>query len=157
MSIPMPQKATPLDRILVIDDLPLIPIAFQEIFRSVNPTAKVDYSENVFTALSAAAYADTIFDLVIIGSFQTGYSQPLRQAVTELRQRFGQPRIILYSSTYDPVIIEKMTEAGIDAYVHRYESPEEIHKACRQLEAGQPFVSGMFHTLYYDYGYGVRK
>ena len=112
-------NATPLDRILVIDDLPLIPSAFQEIFRSVNPSAKVEYSENVFTALSARSYANTTFDLVITGSFQNGYSNPLLQAVTELRKRFGQPRIMIYSSTYDPAIIEKMIESGIDAYVHK--------------------------------------
>jgi DNA-binding NarL/FixJ family response regulator len=139
-------NATPLDRILVIDDLPLIPIAFQEVFRTVNPSAKVEYSGNVFNALSARSYANTTFDLVITGSF-----------APELKKRFGQPRIMIYSSTYDPLIIEKMIETGIDAYVHKFESPEEIVKAYQQLAAGQPFVSGMFHTLYYDYGYGARK
>lgn len=150
-------KAKRLDRILVIDELPLIPIGFQEIFRSVNPSAQVEYSGNVFTALSAKTYANTTFDLVITGSFQNGYSNPLHQAVTELKKRFGQPLVMIYSSTYDPVIIEKMIETGIDAYVHKYESVEEIRKACQQLAAGQSYISGMFHTLYYDYGYGVRK
>jgi DNA-binding NarL/FixJ family response regulator len=118
-------NARPLDRILVIDDLPLIPLAFQEVFRSINPSARVEYSENIFTALSAKSYTNTVFDLVITGSFQEGYTTNLRQAVTELKNRFNQPKVIIYSSTYDA--------------------------------AGQPYVSAMFHTLYYDYGYGVRK
>ncbi len=148
---------TPLDRILVIDDLPLIPLAFQEVFRSVNPSAQVEYSENIFTALSAKTYANTIFDLVITGTFQDKYSTNLQQAVSELKKRFGQPLVMIYSNTYDPLIIEKMPVAGIDAYVHKYEAIGEILKAYQHLSNGEPYVSSMFHTLYYDYGLGVRK
>lgn len=150
-------KATPLDRILVIDDLPLIPLAFQEVFRAVNPSARVDYSENVFTALSAKIWANTQFDLVITGSLQDSWSANLEQAVTELRKRFGEPLIMIYSSAYDPVIIEKMPTTGIDAYVHKFESIQEIRRAYEQLSNGEAFVSSIFHTLYYEYGHGVRK
>jgi DNA-binding NarL/FixJ family response regulator len=149
--------ARPLDRILVIDDLPLIPLAFQDVFRSVNPAALVEYSENIFTALSAKAHANTSFDLVITGSLQENYSNSLEQAVTELKKRFDQPLVMIYSGNYDPQIIEKMTHAGIDAYVHKYEPIEEIRKAYLQLSRGESVVSDIFHTLYYDYGYGVRK
>jgi DNA-binding NarL/FixJ family response regulator len=150
-------NAKPLDRILVIDDLPLIPLAFQDVFRSVNPAATVDYSENIFTALSAKAYANTSFDLVITGSLQEKYSTSLQQAVTELKKHFGQPLIMIYSGAYDPQIIEKMSAAGIDAYVHKYEPIEEIRKAYLQLSRGEAVVSDIFYTLYYEYGYGVRK
>ena len=150
-------KATRLDRILVIDDLPLIPLAFQEVFRSINSCAQVEYSENIFTALSAKSLANTHFDLVITGSFQDRYSTPLQQAVAELKKRFGHPLVMIYSGAYDPLIIEKMSETGIDAYVHKYESIDEIRKAYQQLTTGHSYISGMFHTLYYDYGYGVRK
>lgn len=150
-------NAKPLDRILVIDDLPLIPIAFQDVFRSVNPAAHVDYSENVFTALSAKAFANTSFDLIITGSLQENYSINLQQAVAELKKRFAQPLIMIYSVHYDPEIIEKMAATGIDAYVHKYEPIEEIRKAFLQLSRGQSVISSMFHTLYYQYGYGVRK
>ncbi len=159
--LPMPSvshpTAVPPNRILVIDDLPLIPLAFQEVFRTINPSATVQYSENIFTALSAKVYANTLFDLVITGSLQDGYSENLHQAVTELRRRFGHPLIMIYSSSYDPVIIEKMSSEGIDAYVHKYESIEEIKKAYSHLAKGEPYVSEIFHTLYYDYGQGVRK
>ncbi len=147
----------PLDRILVIDDLPMIPLAFQEVFRSINASAVVEYSENVFSALSAKIFADTSFDLIITGSFQDRFSTSLQQAVTELRSRFGQPRIMIYASSYDPQIIEKMPEAGIDAYVHKFEPIEEIRKAYQHLSRGESFVSAIFHTLYYDYGLGIRK
>lgn len=151
------QKPTSLDRILVIDDLPLIPLAFQEVFRSVNSAATVQFSENIFTALSAKTYANTTFDMVITGSFQEGYSDNLQQAVTELKKRFGRPLVMVYSSFYDPVIIEKMTSTGIDAYVHKYESIEEIKKAYEHLAKGTSYISEIFHTLYYEYGQGVRK
>src|ERR1700744_4087795 len=151
------QTAVPPNRILVIDDLPLIPLAFQEVFRSVNPAAIVEYSENVFTALSAKGFANMTFDLVITGSLQDNFSSHLQQAVTELKKRFGEPLVMIYSSAYDPVIIERMSAIGIDAYVHKYESIDEIRKAYEQLSKGEPYVSGIFHTLYYDYGHGVRK
>ena len=150
-------NAKPLDRILVIDDLPLIPLAFQDVFRSANPAVMVEYSENIFTALSAKAYANTSFDLIITGSLQENYSTNLQQAVTELKKRFGQPLVMIYSGNYDPKIIEKMTTAGIDAYVNKYEPIEEIRKAYLQLTRGEAVVSDIFHTLYYEYGYGVRK
>ena len=150
-------KASPLDRILVIDDLPLIPLAFQEVFRLVNPSVLVEYSENIFTALSAKAWANTTFDLVITGSLQDNYSENLQQAVTELRKRFGQPLIMIYSSAYDPMIIEKMPATGIDAYVHKYESIPEIRRAYEELSKGGPYISSIFHTLYYEYRHGVRK
>jgi DNA-binding NarL/FixJ family response regulator len=151
------QKAAPPDRILVIDDLPLIQLAFQEIFRSINPSATVEYTGNIFSALSTKAYANTHFDLVITDSFQEHFSRNLQQAVLELKQRFGQPLIMIYSSTYDPVIIEKMIPTGIDAYVHKYESIEEIRKTYEQLSKGETYISGIFHTLYHEYGHGVRK
>ena len=151
------QDAKPLDRILVIDELPMIPIAFQEVFRSINASAVVGYSENIFSALSAKIFANTTFDLIITGSFQDRYSTSLQQAVTELRNRFGQPRIMIYSSSYDPQIIEKMPEVGIDAYVHKFEPIEEIRKAYQRLSRGEPFVSAIFHALYYDYGLDIRR
>ena len=150
-------KPGSLDRILVIDDLPIIPLAFQEVFRSINPSAVVEYSENIFSALSSRAYANTLFDLVITGSLQENFSEHLQQAVTELKKKFGEPKVMVYSSAYDPVIIEKMDVTGIDAYVHKYESIEEIRKTYCRLAKGESYVSDIFHTLYYEYGQGVRK
>lgn len=151
------QNAHPLDRILVIDDLPMIPLAFQEVFRSINTSAVVEYSENVFSALSAKALDNITFDLIITGSLQDRYSTSLHQAVTELRNRFGQPRIMIYSSSYDPQIIEKMPETRIDAYVHKFEPIQEIRKAYQHLSLGDTFISAIFHALYFDYGLGIRK
>jgi DNA-binding NarL/FixJ family response regulator len=146
-----------LDRILVIDDLPIIPLAFQEVFRGINSSAKVEYSENIFSALSSRAFANAQFDLVITGSLQETFSDHLQQAVAELKKKFGEPKVMVYSSAYDPMIIEKMTATGIDAYVHKYESIEEIRKTYCRLAKGESYISGIFHTLYYEYGQGVRK
>ena len=157
MSFVTNQHAGPLDRILVIDDLPLIALAFQEVFRSVNPSVSVEYCENIYTALSAKTYDGAAFDLVILGTVQERWSTSLEQGIWELKDRFKVPRIMLYSAAYDPAIVGKMPAAGLDAYVHRHESVEEIREAYRQLSAGQPFISGIFRTLYYDYGHDVRK
>ena len=145
------------DHILVINEMPLISVGLQEVFRIVNPSATVLYSENVFTALSAKEFANKAFDLVIMGSLQDHFSDNLQMAVTELKKKFGHPLIMIYSSAYDPVIIEKMAATGIDAYVHKYESIEEIKKAYQHLSRGESYVSEIFHILYYEYGQGVRK
>ena len=145
------------DRILVIDDLPIIPLAFREIFSTINSSVIVEYSENIFSALSSRTLTDTRFDLVIAGSLQDDFSGHLQQAVTDLKKKFGEPKIMVYSSTYDPEIIRHMAETGVDAYVHRFESIEEIRKTYCQLAKGESYVSEIFHTLYYEYKEGLGK
>lgn len=145
--------------ILVIDEIPLISVGLQEVFRTIHPAIKVEYTDSVFRALSSREYENKSFHLVILGtgSPQDNYSANLQQAATELRKRFGQPLIMIYSSAYDPIIIEKMSTTGIDAYVHKYESIQEILRAYEHLSKGEAYVSSIFHTLYYEYGHGVRK
>jgi DNA-binding NarL/FixJ family response regulator len=145
------------DRILVIDDLPIIPLAFREIFRSINSSVIVEYSENIFSALSSLTFTNTRFDLVIAGSLQDDFPGNLQQTVTDLKKKFGEPKIMVYSSAYDPSIIGHMAETGIDAYVHRFESIEEIRKTYCQLAKEGSYVSEIFHTLYYEYGEGLGK
>jgi DNA-binding NarL/FixJ family response regulator len=50
-----------------------------------------------------------------------------------------------------------METVGIDAYVHKYESIDEIRKAYAELSKGETYISGIFHTMYYQYGLGVRR
>jgi hypothetical protein len=111
----------------------------------------------VFTALSAKEYAGMTFDLIIIGLIRDYWSDDLELTIKELIDRFDQPSIMLYSGIYDPQIIEKMPVAAIDAYMHRLEPIEEIRNGYRQLSAGQTFISGIFRTLYDEYGFGVMK
>jgi DNA-binding NarL/FixJ family response regulator len=143
--------------ILVIDEIPLIPVGLQEVFRTIHPAIRVEYTDSVFKALSSREYENKSFHLVILGSDEEKSSESLLLHATELRKRFGQPLIMIYSSAYDPVIIEKMSTTGIDAYVHKYESIQEILRAYEQLSKGEPYVSSIFHTLYYQYGHSVRK
>jgi DNA-binding NarL/FixJ family response regulator len=97
------------------------------------------------------------FDLVITDSLHGDFSKNMQQAVSELKKRFGEPLIMIYSSAYDPLIIEQMGSTGIDAYVHKYESIDEIRKTYAELSKGEVYISGIFHTMYYEYGLGVRK
>jgi len=143
----------PPDQILVIDEIPLIAAGLRELLRSIQRGVSVEHTDNHFTALSANSWAGKQFDLIVIGNFRDGFSAGWQKTVTELKQRFGQPLIMIYSGEYDPLIIEKMGDAGIDAYVHKHEPIEEIVRAWQHLSAGKPFVSGMFHTIYHDYGY----
>lgn len=144
-------ESYPLNNILVIDEVPAIALGLQEIFRSVHHSISIEHIENIFTALSLGSYEGKSFDLIIIGE-QTGHSSPnLPLSITELKGRFGNRRIMVYSPNYDHAIIEKMEESGIDAYIHKFESCAEIRKAYTCLEAGEGYISDIFHTLYYEY------
>ena len=150
-------QSNPINNILVIDEVPTIALGLQEIFRSINYGIKVERGENIFTALSSRSYEGKKFDLIIIGE-QAGHStENLPRTIAECKARFGDSRIMIYSSNYDHNIIEKMEESGIDAYVHKYESVEEIWKAYARLAKGETYISEIFHTLYFEYGQGVRK
>jgi len=140
------------DHILVIDEMPLISVGLQEVFRILHPPVRVEYTVSVFTALSSMMYEGKLFDLVVLDLQTSDYPEELYQLVAALKQRFGHPLIMIYSSAYDPVIIGKMAATGIDAYVHKYESIEEIKKAYQHLSRGENYVSEMFHILYDEYG-----
>jgi DNA-binding NarL/FixJ family response regulator len=147
----------PPTRILVIDEIPLIAAGLRETLRSIQPAIHIEYCDNIFTALSNRRFAGTSFDLVVIDSLRIDHNTPLLQAVSEVKQAFGQPQIMIYTAAYDPLIIQTMSDTGIDAYVHKHESTDEILRTYQHLSLGQPYISGMFHTLYFEYGFGAGK
>ena len=58
-------QAPYLIRILVIDEIPLISVGLQEVFRSIHPDIRVEYTDSVFRALSSREYENNRFHLVI--------------------------------------------------------------------------------------------
>ncbi len=150
-------QSNPMNNILVIDEVPTIALGLREIFRSINYGIKVEQEENIFIALSSRSYEEKKFDLIIIGE-QTGHpTNNLPRTIAECKARFGNSKIMIYSSNYDHAIIEKMEESGIDAYMHKYEPVGEIWKAYTCLSAGERYISGIFHTLYYEYSLRLDK
>ena len=144
-------QSAPMNSILVIDEVPVIAIGLQVIFHSLHPPAELEYTDNLFKALSSKTYENKKFDLLIIGE-QTDLPSPdLSQSIAEWKSRFGPGRVMLYTPNYSRVVIEKMQELGIDAYVHKYEPTAEIINTWAHLLAGESYISAIFHTLYYDY------
>ena len=150
-------QSNPMNNILVIDEVPTIALGLQEVFRPLNNSAVVEHVENIFTALSSKSYEGRKFDLLIIGDQAESPLVNLPQLVAECKNRFGNSRIMIYSPLYDHGLIEKMTESGIDAFMHKYEPVEEIRKAYYSLAAGEGYISGIFHTLYYEYSLRLDK
>jgi len=154
------------DHILVIDEMPLIAVGLREIFRSVNPEARVEYTSSVFTALSAKEYDDRSFGLVILGAGPSDSPEDLSRSASELKQRFNGCRILVYTDQYDPILIRKIIDENIDennrdriidACVHKFEPIEEIRNAYLHLLADETYVSAILHTLYYAYRLNVEK
>lgn len=138
--------------VLVIDEIPLIAVGMQQVFRTIHPNIIVEYSDNVFRALSAREYANRDFQLIILGSDHEESSGSLLELATELKQRFPGSRIMIYTDRYDPALIAKTTQGVIHTcIVHKHEPVEEIVKAYTHLTAGETYVSSIFDTLYYTY------
>ncbi|HEY6899231.1 MAG TPA: hypothetical protein VI233_01250 [Puia sp.] len=140
-----------LTRILVIDEIPLISVGLQEIFRLTQPDIQLGYTDNIFRALSSREYGDRSFDLIILGSDREHPSDSLLTHAASLKQRFSGSRVMIFTDQYDPEIIAQTTGHTVDACVHKHESPEEIRKAYATLSAGKSYVSPIFETLYYSY------
>jgi len=147
----------PLNNVLVIDEIPLIAVGLQEVFRSLHPSIKVGFFENIYSALGTPGPEGRVFDLIVLGSWPEDAFSHLYPSIAGLKEKFGASRVMLYTTLYDYTIIEKMAECGIDAYVHKFEPVDEVVNAYRRLAAGAPYISGMLQTLFYDYGQGVRK
>jgi DNA-binding NarL/FixJ family response regulator len=145
MSIPTPAH------ILVIDEIPLISIGLRQVFESIHPDTRLEHTSSVFTALSAPAFESVPWYLIVLDLDAGAQPGSFLLPAAELKTKFPSSRLMIYSSIYDPSIIEKMPAIGIDAYVHKYESADEIRIAFLHLTGGQPYLSGIFRTLYYDY------
>ncbi|MBN9380884.1 MAG: response regulator transcription factor [Chitinophagaceae bacterium] len=140
-----------LNNILVIDEIPAIALGLQEIFRSVHPSVIVEHVENAFTALSAPRFEKKTFDLIILGSDPKDPTPNLYPALAELKGRFGNSRVMIYTTLYDYALIERMEMLDIDACVHKFESIEEVRKVYLHLSAGERCISDLLYTLFFEY------
>lgn len=146
-----------INNILVLDEMPAIALGLQGIFRAFHESIHIEHVENIFTALSSKSYEGKKFELAVIGEQLGSPSDDLLRRIAELQHRFGPMKIMVYSPNYDHTLLEKIETAGIDAYVHKYESIEEIRKAFTCLLAGETYISPIYQTLYYEYGLIARK
>lgn len=140
-----------LNRVLVIDDVPVIAFGLLETFTALNKHVSVDYESSIFTALTSAAWAGNTYDLLVVGILPGNDSESTWKVLAALTKRFGHPKVMLYASHYNHTVIEKMEPLGIDAYVHRYECMEEIQKAYIRISANERYISELFYTLFNDY------
>ena len=147
----MNMQAPWLINILVIDEIPLISVGLQEVFRTIHSAIRVEYTDNVFSALSSREYENKSVHLVILGSDEEKSSGSLLFHAAELKQRFAGSRIMVYTDQYDPELIAKTAEGIIDACIHKHEPAEEIRKAYNRLATGETYISSIFDTLYYSY------
>lgn len=145
MSIPTPAH------ILVIDEIPLLSVGLQQVFRYIHPDVRVEHTGSVFTALSSRAFESVPWYLIVMDLDAGAQPGSFVLPAAELKARFPSSFLMIYSGVYDPSIIEKMPSIGIDAYVNKYESADEIGKAFQHLSTSQSYVSEIFRTLYTDY------
>ena len=140
-----------IDNILFIDKIPLLAFAFQELIRRVNTAAHVRYEENYFSVLSRPVEREFGYGLIVIGGDLEDPTVHLRVPIYELRSKFPEARVMVYSAVYDPGVIEMVENGTIDACLHTYEPVEEVRSAYEHLLRGENFISSMLRTLYYEY------
>lgn len=137
--------------ILVIDEIPLISVGIQEIFRSLDPSIRVERADSVYTALSSKTYDKKNFDLIILGWSVDNDPDILLSDAAGLKEKFAGSRVMIYTERYDSLLITRAGTASIDAFVHKFEAPEEILAAYAGLAAGIAWLSPIFDTLYNAY------
>jgi len=138
MSIPSPAH------ILVIDEIPLIAVGLQEVFRTIHPNIRLEYTESPFTALSSPAYEGTPWYLIVLGAPEHSAPGSLLLPAAELKEKFAGCRIMFYTDTFDPLLIEKVRSGVFDACVHKHEGADEIVRAWRNLSSGKAHISPKF-------------
>lgn len=135
----------------MIDEIPLISVGLREVFRSVDPSIRIESTDSVYTALSAKAYDNKTFDLIILGWSRDSVPGSILREAAWLKEKFPGSRIMLYSDRYDHVLIDEARAASIDACVHKFEAAEEILAAYAALTEGTTWLSPIFDTLYNSY------
>jgi DNA-binding NarL/FixJ family response regulator len=138
------------DSVLIIDEMPLLAAGLREVLCSVHPAIKLEYADHVLTVLSAPAYENRTFDLIILGSGEDNSTGGFLLPAAELKEKFPGARIMIYTDEYDPILIGKIGD-GIDACVHKHEGTGEIRTAWLRLLEGECYLSPMLHSLYVLY------
>lgn len=141
-----------LNKILIIDPIPLRAYAFQAVIRSMNRSASVTHVESPFTVLADRPGDTPNYQLIIIGTDSDHNPESLLLPAGELKNKFPGVQIMIYSGAYDPSVIELVDNRVIDAYVHNHESVEEVKKTFEFLNQGKTYISEILHTLYCEYG-----
>ena len=130
--------------ILVIDEIPLIAVGLQEVFRSIHPDFRVESTGSAFTALSAKTFEGIAWDLIILGSTEESTPGSLLLPAAELKEKFPGARVMIYTDRFDSTVITKVESGEIDACVHKHEGADELVKAWRRLSAGKTYLSPKF-------------
>lgn len=138
-------------RILVIDEIPLLSVGLNEVFRSMNPDIQLEYTDSIFRALSSREYKNREFHLIVLGSDDERASGNLLVHATGLKERFPGCRVMIFTDEYSPDLIAQTTGELVDACIHKHEPIEEIRNTYTQLSQGKCYVSAIFETLYHSY------
>jgi len=138
MSIPTPAH------ILIVDEVPLISVGLQQVFRSVHPDTRVEYTGSIFTALSSTAIGKIPWYLIILGSSEETQPGSLLLPAAELKEKFPSCLIMIYSDRFDPAFIKSLDTGAINACVHKHEGAGELVTAWRRLANGKSYLSPKF-------------
>ena len=138
MSIPTPAH------ILIVDEVPLISVGLQQVFQSVHPDIRVEYTGSVFTALSSTAIEKIPWYLIVLGSSEDTQPGSLLLPAAELKEKFPSTLIMIYSDRFDPAFIVSLDAGRINACVHKHEGVDGIVTAWRRLTSGKSYLSPKF-------------
>jgi hypothetical protein len=135
-----------MEKILFIDEMSPLLIAFREVFRTVNPRVTVSYVDNFLCALSGRVENCGEYGLIIIGSQWDVPCCLIELRVRALRIAFPGARIMVYSTGVTP-FIRKMTEnSTVDACFHLFEPVDEMKEAYRRALEGKGYISPILRT-----------
>lgn len=139
-------------RIIIADDHPMFREAMSRTVQRLLPEAVVEEAGDLDT-VRALVRDDNDIDTLILDLRFPGLT--CMSQLSELRQQLRRTTLIVVSMVDDPALIEQVMALGIDGFIGKNISPDEIGRALLAIRAGEVLVkfapSGLLpldtHTL----------
>jgi DNA-binding NarL/FixJ family response regulator len=138
-----PLQMTP-NRIIVADDHPMFREGLCHLLQQVAPEGEVaqagTYGEMIATARMGSLPSLFVLDLHFPG-------MELTKAVSELRRDFPLASIVIVSMSDDRASADRIMAAGVDGFISKAASPEEMRAAFVAVQAGEFVNISVAHGL----------
>jgi DNA-binding NarL/FixJ family response regulator len=132
------------NRIIVADDHPMFREGLCHLLQQVSPYGDVAQA-GTYDEMIAAARAGTIPSLFVLDLHFPGME--LTKAVGELRRDFPLASIIIVSMSDDRVSADRIMAAGVDGFISKAASPDEMRAAFAAVQAGEFVNISVAHGL----------
>lgn len=136
-----PQEKTPgAIRLLIVEDQGMVRTFFERLFGEMPP---FEICGSARSGEQALGLVEAVRADVALVDFQLPGMDGL-EFVRLARQVRPQLRVLIVSSRVDPLALTRIREAGVEGYLEKDGSPEELTEALVSVAEGRPYYSAKF-------------